>query len=123
MRGTLDFAPQQPMQLLQTPVAVNQSWQSAGWDPIGQASIALQASIPKKDTVNACGIALDSYQLAISANIVTPAAVLTWTGQYDIGTQFGGLILAEHVHYNDVQNNYQYDETSIINEKPAFPSR
>lgn len=123
VRGNLDFMPQQPMQFLQTPVAIGQSWQSAGWDPFGQASIAIQASIPRKDTVNACGVALDSYQLAISANVVTPSVVLNWTAQYDIGTQFGGLILAEHVQFSDVQNNYKYDETSIIDSKPAFPSR
>ena len=123
VRGSLDFVPQQPMQFLQTPVAVNQSWEAAGWDPIDQASVELQASIPKKDTVDACGVPLDAHQLAISGNVVTPSLVLTWTASYDIGTQFGGLILAEDVQLSNVgSTTYSYDETSIINTKPALPA-
>ena len=122
VRGNLDFEPQEPMQFLQTPVAINTTgWESAGWDPVAQASVEWTATIPKKDTVNACGVPLDAYQLAISGNIVTPSQVLTWNASYDIGTQFGGLILAEHVQFSDVATGYSYDETSIIDSEPAFP--
>jgi hypothetical protein len=126
VRGNFDFVPQAPMQFLQTPVSINNSWQSAGWDPIDQTSVELQAQIPKKDTVNACGTPLDTYQVAITGTIISPTFQLSWTADYDIGTQFGGLILAEHVKLSGpdrVQNtgdSYAYDETSIINSVPPL---
>lgn len=127
VRGDLDFVPGQPLQFLPTPVAVGNTWSAAATDPIDQTSIALQGSIPKRDTVNACGVALDSFQVHIAGDIVSPTFQLTWTADYDIGTQFGGLILAEHVtlsgpdRIRSLGDSYSYDETSIIDSQPAFP--
>ncbi|MFN2462973.1 MAG: hypothetical protein ABR573_03595 [Candidatus Dormibacteria bacterium] len=129
VRGNFDFVPQQPVQFLPTPVNVGNTWSSAGLDSADQTSVELQGSIPMKVTVNACGIPLDAYQVHIDGHIVGPNFQLAWVGDYAIGTQFGGLILGEHVTLNgsdSTQNtgdNYAYDETSTINSKPALTTR
>jgi hypothetical protein len=128
VRGNFDFVPDQPLQFLPTPVApTSNPWTSAGTDPIDQTSVTLQGTIPKRETVNACGVALDSFQVHIAGNIVSPTFQLTWTADYDIGTQFGGLILAEHVALSgpdsvrNLGDQYAYDEISAIDEQPEFP--
>lgn len=126
LRGDFTLVPAQPFQLLPTPVSVGLSWQAAATDPIEQTSIEFQANIPKKDTVDACGTPLDSFQVHISGNLVSPTFQLTWTADYDIGTQYGGLILAEHVNLSGPDSirspaeTYTYDETSIINTQPPL---
>jgi hypothetical protein len=128
VRGDFDFVPDQPLQFVPTPVAVTTSpWTAAGTDPIDQTSVTLQGTIPKRETVNACGVALDAFQVHITGNIVSPTFQLTWTADYDIGTQFGGLILKEDVALSgpdSVRNagdSYTYKETSIIDSQPEFP--
>jgi hypothetical protein len=127
VRGDFDFVPDQPLQFLPTPVAVGNTWSSAGSDPIDETSIQLNGSVSKRETVNACGVALDSFQVQISGTIVSPTFQLSWTAAYDIGTQFGGLILKEDVTLSgpdsvrSVGDIYTYKETSIIDNEPEFP--
>lgn len=127
VRGNLDFFPEQPVQFLPTPVSIGNTWTAVGTDPIDQTSMTLQGSIPAKTTVDACGTALDSFDVHISGNIVSPTAQLTWTADYDIGTQFGGLTLAEHVTLSGPDSGqspgdtYTYDATSTINSTPPAP--
>lgn len=126
VRGNFDFVPDQPLQFLPTPVNNGNTWSSAGTDPIDQTSIQLNGKVAR-ETVNACGVALDSYQVQISGTIVSPTFQLTWTANYDIGTQFGGLILKEDVTLSgpdsvrNLGDTYTYKETSIINTEPEFP--
>lgn len=128
VRGDFDFVPDQPLQFVPTPVAVGNTWSSAGADPIDQTSIQLNGKVSQRETVNACGVALDSFQVQISGTIVSPTFQLTWTANYDIGTQFGGLILKEDVtlsgpdSVHNVGDTYAYKETSIIDTQPEFPN-
>ena len=127
VRGNFAFFPTVPMQFIKTPLAVGDSWNSAGVDPNNQTSVQISGSVPAKVTVNACGVALDAYQVHISGQIASPTIQLTWTADYDIGPQYGGLILAEHVQLSgpdrvrNAGDSYAYDETSIINTVPAKP--
>lgn len=127
LRGNFDFVPDQPLQFMQTPVAVGNTWSSAGADPIDQTSIQLNGRVSKRETVNACGVALDSFQVQITGTIISPTFQLTWTADYDIGTQFGGLILKEDVtlsgpdRVRNLGDSYAYKETSIIDTQPEFP--
>ena len=127
VRGNFAFFPTVPVQFIKTPLAVGDSWTSAGADPTNQTSVQISGKVPAKVTVNACGVALDAYQVHIDGQIASPTVQLTWTADYDIGPQYGGLILAEYVQLTGpdrVRNNgdtYSYDETSIINTVPAKP--
>lgn len=127
VRGKLTFQPSQPLLFMQTPVSVGSSWQSASTDTIDQVSVSLQGSVVKRDTVNACGVALDSFQVHIAGNIVAPTQQFTWTGDYDVATQFGGLIISEHVTFSGpdrtqaVGDSYASDDTLVIDAKPAKP--
>lgn len=124
VRGDFAFFPTVPLQFIQTPLAIGNSWSSAGLDPNNQTSVQISGSVPAKVTVNACGVALDAYQVHIDGHIASPTLQLTWTADYDIGSQYGGLILAEHVQLggpDSVRKSgdmYSYDETSIINSVP-----
>ena len=124
VRGDFAFFPTAPLQFIQTPLAIGNSWTSAGVDPNNETSVELSGSVPGKVTVNACGTALDAYQVHISGQIASPTLQLAWTADYDIGSQYGGLILAEKVQLSgtdSVQKSgamYSYDETSIINTVP-----
>jgi len=129
VRGSFDFFPDQPLQFLPTPVSPNTSnpWAASGTDPFDQTSVTLQGTVPKRVTINACGVPLDSFDVQISGNIVSPTFQLTWKADYYIGTQFGGLILGEHVTFSgpdrtrNLGDSYAYDETSTINVQPEFP--
>ena len=128
VRGGLDFVPQQPVQFLPTPVSVSNTWSAVGTDPVDQTSMELQGSIPARATVDACGTPMDSFDVHITGTIVSPTMQLTWAADYDIGTQFDGLPLAEHVTLSGPDSNqgtggiYSYDVTSWINAMPFAPS-
>ena len=95
--GSIDqFAPSTPVRIITLPADVsNPTWESAGTDGVHNLTMALNGTITKRGRIDACGTVLDSWEVHATGRIVNPAKSLSFDTTYDIGTQFGGLSLAE----------------------------
>lgn len=85
------------LQLLKTPADTGVSWQSAatGYSTGGAASYRVTASITKRQLVNACGQAVDSWNVTGTEAIAGPLDNITYSLDYNVATGYGGLIVRE----------------------------
>jgi hypothetical protein len=87
------FAP--PLLLMQFPGTDLPSWDTAAGDSASRTTIKLHGAVTKHVAVDACGTAVDAWQVEATGTLVGPNQNLTLTLVYDVATQFGGLIVAE----------------------------
>jgi hypothetical protein len=85
------------LELLKTPADTGVSWQSAatGYSTGGAASYRLSAAITKRQLVNACGQAVDSWNVTGTESIAGPLDNITYSLDYNVATGYGGLLVRE----------------------------
>lgn len=59
--------------------------------------MVVRGTVTDKGRVNACGTPLDSWTVKVNGRLLGPAKDLTVTATYQVGTQFGGFVLADEV--------------------------
>jgi len=85
------------LELLKTPADTGVSWQSAatGYSTGGAASYRISAAITKRQLVNACGQAVDSWNVTGTESVTGPLDNITYSLDYNVATGYGGTIVRE----------------------------
>jgi hypothetical protein len=143
---TTVFQPVQPLLLLRFPVVVGDTWAVTGVDPVHQTTMSYTATVGKNVRVDGCGVRMDAASVALTGNVTqcvstaqtgercTPDAGLgqgaqadpqqqvQFTARYAIGTQYGGIALADDVSQDGYQSAspYSLTEHSVIDTEPAL---
>jgi hypothetical protein len=132
------FQPQSPgVLIMPLPVAQGATFQGAGTSPSTAQTMEVDPSsvVNGKARVNACGTVLDSWEVHIVGKMVDAAsngcpAGTTTCGQqkdfdltFDNATQFGGLIISDHLKETGTDpstgQTFVYDIAATINSKPS----
>ncbi|GAC1576599.1 MAG: hypothetical protein NVS3B24_06590 [Candidatus Dormibacteria bacterium] len=113
------------LELLKTPADTGVSWQSAatGYSTAGAASYRISGSVTKRQLVNACGQAVDSWNVTATETITGPLDNITYSLDYNVATGYGGVIVREVRNVDSgVLNGAPFSEhlTSVISQ--ANPS-
>lgn len=120
--GTIDqFSPEPAIRIMPLPASAAQTqFTSAGVDPIHGVTEEISGTMEGHTDVNACGTVLDSWQVQVTGKIISASESLDLTASYDIGTQFGGLSLADMVTLTGKDSDGTVDQTStdIIDSAP-----
>ena len=111
--GSVDqFAPLGGVRLIALPAAPQTTWNDVGTDPLTATSMIVDGTVVEKGRVNACGTVLDSWTVEVTGRILGPSKAIEIDATYAIGTQFGGLVLAEDVHLTGTDAGETVEQTS-----------
>ncbi|MBC7375009.1 MAG: hypothetical protein H7323_13560 [Frankiales bacterium] len=115
------FSPTPELQLAAFPLVRGARVQARGVDATTATSMSFVSTVTGKNRVDACGEPLDSFTLDLTeGRLVSPSQDLDFTATYQIGTQYGGLVLRETVAYagQDRGAGISRTNTSTINQVP-----
>lgn len=111
--GSVIFSPSTPLILMKTPASGNgvtpgyQTWKDAQSDPAHGSSMRIDGAITGKVRVNACGTAIDAWEVQATITLVSAPPTdaplgqvggptnLTITATYEVATGLGGQIVQE----------------------------
>lgn len=94
--ATARFRPPLPMKLLEFPIVAGNRVTAAGTDPISATTVSWTTSVGPKVRVAACGTPLDAITVdLVGGRVDGPETNVDFSAKYSIGTQFGGLLLAD----------------------------
>jgi hypothetical protein len=111
--GTVDeFAPLSGARIIALPAGPGVMWNDVATDPIRSTSMVLQGQVTDRGRVNACGTVLDSWTVHVTGHLLGPAKDLTLDATYQIGTQFGGFVLADNVSMKGTDGGDAVEQTS-----------
>jgi hypothetical protein len=140
------FNPAPPgLLLLETPAGPGNQWSTSGTDPTTGVTEAWTATQQGNKVVNACGQAIEAVtvhvdgSVSLSENGAQPQHVTTgqsipnqvgtdtlesFVADYEIATQYGGLLVMDTVKYSGKQHGNQVDghAKTTINELPKVPA-
>jgi hypothetical protein len=100
---TVDFMPSPPVTIMAFKNGTGTSWNSAGIDQRDGTSMVVQGSITKRVNVDLCGTLYDTYEVVSNehiTNLKTGLASNTDPNDpnvYDIATQYGAMVLHQHI--------------------------
>jgi hypothetical protein len=118
VRGTSTsvFTPAPELELAAFPLVRGASVTSSGVDPQSATSMQFTSTITGKARVDACGTPLDSWVLDLTAGkVLSPTQNLDFTATYDVGTQYGGLILRDRTVFTGTDNGDGISRTNTAN--------
>jgi hypothetical protein len=126
VRGTSSsvFAPSPELQLAAFPLVRGASITSSGVDPQSATSMQFTSTVTGKARVDACGTPLDSWVLDLTAGkVLSPTQNLDFTATYDVGTEYGGLILRDRTVFTGTDNGdgVSRNNTASITTTPKVP--
>lgn len=107
--GRTDFNPSPPIEMMAFKNGQGTSWTSAGIDQQTGTSMVVQGSITQRRVVDVCGKVYDTYEVSSTEKITNVQTGLSSQTNpndpniYDYATQYGGVILHEHI---DTQTSY-----------------
>jgi hypothetical protein len=115
------------LRLLPLPVVIGATIQGSAIDSRSATNMTIVGSVVGHSRVDACGTMLDAFRVDITeGRITSPFKQVRFTATYNIGTQYGGLSLSEHVHYECDVNQYcdsgrdvETDNVATISSEPA----
>ena len=94
--GSYVFAPVGPgVEVFQEPAAAGATWSSSASDPNAQLSDFVQGSISGHAVANACGQAIDTWQVTLTQMILGPSQNETIQQTLLVAPQYGCLIVDE----------------------------
>jgi hypothetical protein len=120
-------APDDSLLLLPLPVVIGAPIQGSAIDSRSATNMTIVGSVVGHSRVDACGALLDAYRVDITeGRITSPFKQVRFTATYNIGTQYGGLSLSEHLHYECDVNRYcdsgrdvETDNVATVSSEPA----
>lgn len=96
--GTVDeFAPVSGVRLIALPAGPGATWNDVATDPLRATSMVVQGAVVDKGRINACGTVLDAWTVEVTGRLLGPGKDLEVKATYHVGTQFGGLVLADEI--------------------------
>lgn len=122
--GSVDeFSPLNGVRLLALPVGPAVSWSDVGTDPLRATSMVVQGEVVDKGRVNACGTVLDSWTVEVTGQLLGPGKDLALTATYQVGTQLGGIVLADHIRLSGTDGgmSVELESISTINDPVPHP--
>jgi hypothetical protein len=104
------FVPTPALLLLPLPVTAGEQWQSVGVDPKTGSTVVMNATVSRRQRIDACGDLVDGWQvdatqLSSSAQNAEPSAEPT-AYSYLVATQYGGMLIQERLRPPE-----QFDQT------------
>jgi hypothetical protein len=120
--ATARFQPALPMKLVELPMIANNSVTAAGTDPISATTVSWSTTVRQKTRVAACGTNLDAITVVLdSGRVDSPQTNVDFSATYAIGTQFGGLSLADTVKIagREGLDTVSRDITSTVSADPG----
>ncbi|HZU71389.1 MAG TPA: hypothetical protein VE990_01335 [Acidimicrobiales bacterium] len=128
--GTSTFQPATPVELMEFG-GVNASWNSAGADPNTGTTMIVSGKIAAEQVVDVCGTLYDSYEVVSTeqtSNVLTGYSSQTNPNDpnvYNVATQFGGLMLRQHIDESVVEQTLNATEnyTSTLSSVTPLPSQ
>jgi hypothetical protein len=126
VRGTASstFAPSPELTLATFPFVRGASVSSSGVDPQTATSMQFTSTVTGKARVDACGTPLDTWVLDLTqGKLMSPTQNLDFTSTYDVGTQYGGLVLRERTAFagTDSGAGISRTNTATITTTPKLP--
>lgn len=118
------FAPIQPILLAALPLLRGAASDQRGIDPQTQTVMTFTTTIEGKARVYACGVALDTWTVHLTKGVLTsPSQDLQFDATYQLGTQFGGIVLADAVAFTGTDNGdgLQRSNRATIASVPRAP--
>jgi hypothetical protein len=115
------FDPTPDLQLAAFPLVRGARVEARGVDPRTQTVESFVSTVTGKARVDACGTPLDSFTLELTeGRLVSPTDDLTFNATYQVGTQFGGLVLRDAVAFAGTTGGagVSRTRTSTINQVP-----
>jgi hypothetical protein len=101
--------------MLPLPVSVGAQVGGSAVDSSTATNLTFAGTVTGHTRVDACGTLLDAIEVQVTAGRITAAnRAVSFTATYAIGTQYGGLSLADHVTYDCDANNLYCDQNRNI---------
>jgi hypothetical protein len=92
---TSTFSPLAPgVELIGQPMIPGASWTSLGVDVTHALTMSVTGKVVGDKHVNACGQQLDAWRVEVSSTIYGLSENVVQTETYDVGSEYGGLLLA-----------------------------
>jgi hypothetical protein len=118
------FAPSPELELAAFPLVRGAAVTSSGVDPQSATSMQFTSTVTGKTRVDACGTLLDSWVLDLTkGKLISPTQNLDFDATYDMGTQYGGLLLRERTAFagTDGSDGVSRTNTTTISSTPKLP--
>jgi hypothetical protein len=115
------FAPSPELELAAFPLVRGASVTSSGVDPQSATSMQFTSTVTGKARVDACGTPLDSWVLELKdGKLISPTQNLDFSSTYNVGTEYGGLMLRERTAFagTDGSDGVSRTNTSTITTTP-----
>lgn len=112
-----EFTPVSGARIIALPAGPSVSWNDAAIDPLRGSSLVVQGTVVDKGRVNACGTVLDAWTVEVTGRLLGPDKDLLVTATYQVGTQFGGFVLADQVTITGTDGGVQVElqSTATVN--------
>ncbi|HVV75737.1 MAG TPA: hypothetical protein VHC43_06835 [Mycobacteriales bacterium] len=92
---TTTFAPLAPgVELIGQPMVNGATWNGIGVDVTHSLTMSVSGQIVGDQHVNACGKQLDAWRVKVTTTVFGLSENLTQTERYDVGSEYGGLLLS-----------------------------
>ncbi len=121
---TSTFTPVPALKLAALPLLRGASLDSRGVDAQTQTAMSFTSTVEGKARVFACGTPLDTWTIHLTAGrLVSPTQDLEFDATYQLGTQFGGIVVADVVAFqgNDGAAGIERSNRATISAVPRKP--
>jgi hypothetical protein len=118
------FAPNPELELAAFPLVRGASVTASGVDPRSATSMQFTSTVTGKTRVDACGTLLDSWVLDLTkGKVISATQNLDFSATYDMGTQYGGLLLRERTAFAGTEGSDGVSRTitATISSTPKLP--
>lgn len=118
------FTPTPPLELAALPLLRGATMDQRAVDPQTQTAMSFTTTIEGKARVFACGEPLDTWTIHLSkGSLVSPTQNLQFDATYQLGTQFGGIVLRDAVAFTGTDGNagIQRSNRATISSVPRQP--
>ncbi|MHB8513323.1 MAG: hypothetical protein ACYDCC_14255 [Actinomycetota bacterium] len=110
---TQNFAPTPALEVIPFPASTGSTWSVRSIDPLTQVVMQYDATISTERDLDVCGKRLVAWEVDISnGSIRSPSSAIFFTASVDIGTQYGGLSLADSLSMSGTDNGTQINVNS-----------
>jgi hypothetical protein len=121
-QSTSTFTPSPELELAAFPLVRGASVTSSGVDPRTATSMRFTSRVSGKARVDACGTPLDSWVLDLTeGKLINPTQNLDFSATYNLGTEYGGLLLRERTAFagTDGPDGVSRTNTATITSTPS----
>lgn len=119
-----DFTPTPALKLAALPLVRGAQSEQRAVDPASQTAMSFVSVVEGKQRVYACGEPLDTWTVHLTqGKLISPTQNLEFDSTYQVGTQFGGLVVRDAVAFKgtDGDSGVQRSNRATIATVPRAP--